>query len=376
MLSYTRLNLFVFILFTIFISIGIPEISFLLALFSSILIFLNRGISFIHLKVIVIPIFIVIIGLINSYKNPTSLLIKDLYYFLFPIVVFTYGFYYGKYFDIRTFLKHIVFISLLLSFIYLFKYIYSFNYVSNVGELKDVVGNPSFLIVVSFFCLVNAFRNKKLLFLKKFSRILSFLFFLVIILSQSRTFIILTLVFFLFGSGYLRFNKFFLKRSIIILISMASFLYLISLQNIDDRKTLVGKISTSFKEVQIENHDNAKDINSNWRGFESFIGLSQFQKGSSVEYFLGQGFGKSAPLGFVMPLGSSTFNSIPKFHNGYITILLKTGFLGIFLFLSFVYRISKPTSKFLIQSSHDFYFTHFLINGLIIFFIFLTFFIF
>ena len=170
------------------------------------------------------------------------------------------------------------------------------------------------------------------------------------IISLSRTFFIVIIILGMFSSGYIKLNKTFFKRGLLIslgFIVLTSFL--LNINNVD-RKTFIGKVTTSVQEIQPQNYSSKSDINENWRGFEAFIGLLQYSKGSTQELILGQGFGKSAPLGFTMPLGGSSFAEIPKFHNGYVTIILKTGILGILLLLLFYLKLFRSSLNY--QKSH------------------------
>lgn len=55
-----------------------------------------------------------------------------------------------------------------------------------------------------------------------------------------------------------------------------------------------------------------------------------------LEQLLGFGFGKTVSLeGYMVNLGGNDFQSISTFHNGYIFVLLKNGYMGLVLYVSF-----------------------------------------
>lgn len=72
------------------------------------------------------------------------------------------------------------------------------------------------------------------------------------------------------------------------------------------------------------------------RGYESYRGyLAYINDGTLKNHLFGYGFGKSASLGITIKLGEKEFKEIAIFHNGYINILLKTGLVGLIVFLSY-----------------------------------------
>lgn len=114
--------------------------------------------------------------------------------------------------------------------------------------------------------------------------------------------------------------------------------------------TLLGKFSYSLTEITVRNLSGAEEINNNWRGYEAFLGLSKYYEGNLAELLFGQGYGA-----IVSPphwlFSGDLFSEIPVFHNGYITILLKTGIVGLFLFFFFMYRVLKMSTKHLDTST-------------------------
>lgn len=147
------------------------------------------------------------------------------------------------------------------------------------------------------------------------------------------------------GYGVLQPNKFFtLKIMTLGLLLLAVYVALFAVES-NNRYSFLGKLQASAEEVTIANYASQEDINANWRGFESYLGWNQIKKGKIPQWIVGQGFGQSVPIGFEMTLGGSQLTSLPKFHNGFITILLKTGVLGIILYCIFFMRIIISSLK-------------------------------
>jgi hypothetical protein len=288
-------------------------------------------------KALFIPLSLIAIGLIYSFENQSLLITKDIFYFLSPILVFAFGQVFALHFTISEYIKYSIIISIFLGIVFLFNIDSSAKYES-ISELKEEQGMPSYFTILALSLCLISIRYKIFPLTNKLKIVILFLS-LIVLLAFSRTFILVLILLLLFGFNQLRFNKNFTFKFIAIsLVSTFSYLAILDVGT-TDRTTFIGKISTSIKEISFSNYSSNADINQNWRGFEAFKGLQQVEKGTVGQLFLGQGFGKTAPLGFFMPLGDGVFSEIPKFHNGYITILLKTGIVGIFLYLFFFLKI-------------------------------------
>ena len=127
--------------------------------------------------------------------------------------------------------------------------------------------------------------------------------------------------------------------------------------------TFVGKLSNSLNELQIVDFDNQFDISNNWRGFEAFLGIEKYFSGDFFQLLIGQGFGASVkvPNWAFSNWNDPSLEGLRNpniFHIGYVTILLKTGMMGLLLFVHF-------TSTFFAQGKlHGF--NNFLSQSLII----------
>jgi hypothetical protein len=97
--------------------------------------------------------------------------------------------------------------------------------------------------------------------------------------------------------------------------------------------SLMLKVTRSLVELFPQDAQSQTDLNLNWRGFESLMGLKAFLSGSDLQRIMGQGFGATVDLGLVMQLGGRDFDRIPVLHNGYVYLLVKTGFSGFALYL-------------------------------------------
>ncbi|MEJ2437362.1 MAG: hypothetical protein P8Y35_05085 [Sulfurovaceae bacterium] len=91
-----------------------------------------------------------------------------------------------------------------------------------------------------------------------------------------------------------------------------------------------------------------------WRGYETYHCYLAFKNDGGIKQkIFGYGFGKSANLGFEMKLAGNLFRKISVFHNGYMNILLKTGILGLLLYLLYWLLIIMSNHKFLLYGDNE-----------------------
>lgn len=126
--------------------------------------------------------------------------------------------------------------------------------------------------------------------------------------------------------------------------------------------TVIGKFTNSISEIAIRDMDDKKDIVSNWRGYEALLGIQKVAEGSIPEIIAGQGLGSYATTPYWI-FNGEILNELPIFHNGYITVLLKAGVVGLVIYLYFIYSLFRvgsfsdvPVEKILLASSGYFIF--------------------
>lgn len=169
-----------------------------------------------------------------------------------------------------------------------------------------------------------------------------------ILISFSRTFYILLLIVFLIT--YVKNH-----RSILIIywstVFCVSFIIFGSLfvnlkSQSSQGSTFQSKISHSLNEIIVRDYKSSFEIIHSWRGHEAFLGISKFYKGNFLEILFGQGFGTVVYTPkWIFGTEDNNLGVLPIFHNGYITILLKTGLVGLLLFFFFLYKLLKISSK-------------------------------
>lgn len=103
----------------------------------------------------------------------------------------------------------------------------------------------------------------------------------------------------------------------------------------------VLKIENTLVELSIKTDwSRYENIVQNWRGYEVFVALNQFNNFSLLQKIIGSGFGTLVPVKYTnlvgVPLGSG---GIILLHNGYYTLLVKTGIFGLLCYLMFFCKL-------------------------------------
>jgi hypothetical protein len=106
-----------------------------------------------------------------------------------------------------------------------------------------------------------------------------------------------------------------------------TFLYKIKIAPIEPFKT---KINTN----------DWKDFNDNYRSFENIITVRQVSSEGWFSVIFGKGLGSNIDLGRMVLSNDGEFiRYIPQLHNAYMTIFLKSGLVGVFFLLYFIYLL-------------------------------------
>jgi len=276
-----------------------------------------------------------IIGLIVGYENNTYLILKDFYYFTFPLIFLLCGIVLAYQLEIADFLRTIVLSGVVASLIVT---VISVTY-SGFGALVNpyaahyamgILGTP--VPAVSLACL---------LFTKKFDIKLYTSFWYKIFLGinmfgmymfASRSYFIVLVCFaFLLFANHIK--RVWAIPVIITLLVLFAFLPTgIFTEKSSD--TFLGKWVSSFSEISIGNYNTEQDINTRYRGYESFMAINGYLASDTKGLVFG-GLGKLVDLKTFVRLGVDTdYRYIPVLHNGWLYILVKTGAAGVLTYLA------------------------------------------
>lgn len=120
--------------------------------------------------------------------------------------------------------------------------------------------------------------------------------------------------------------------------------------SVQAKRSFIGKLARSADELSVQDYTNRKEINDNWRGYETSRGIDGWAEGGVFRQIFGKGFGAQVDLGLFQNLSTDSRGSvrfIPIFHNGYVYLLVKTGVVGVLLYLGallWMYRVGRRSA--------------------------------
>ena len=94
------------------------------------------------------------------------------------------------------------------------------------------------------------------------------------------------------------------------------------------------------------NKNNWKDFNDNYRSYENIMTMQQVSDDGTAAVILGKGLGSTIDLRTEVYLQTSMMRFIPFLHNGFMTVFLKSGLLGVLIYLftiAYFFRQKKST---------------------------------
>jgi hypothetical protein len=111
---------------------------------------------------------------------------------------------------------------------------------------------------------------------------------------------------------------------------MEAFLYKIKVAPIEPFKTKI-------------NRGDWKDFNDNYRSHENIITVRQVTHQGNYSTIFGEGLGSKVDLKQKIWLGDMELRYISILHNGFMTVFLKSGLLGVFFLLVSIFLLFKKT---------------------------------
>jgi len=276
----------------------------------------------------------------GSYDKSISIVMKDLWYFIKPILFILLGFSLRKYIYIENFSRIIFFIAVIAAAVYSLPIILSGDFFHlTPDQLRDKYGQGSYIFIFGLiFCRYARFKHKYI------SAILCIFLLCTIVLSSSRI-MLMFLAIFIVVSFFPRLPTFkFVQFSLVFFMVIAVIPNGHSRVDDGSRETFFDKIIFSLSEIRPQIYLSDMDIHERWRGYETYMALSQYRKGGFIEMSFGQGLGTVVPIDFAKRsrTGDQALFNLEWLHNGYMTILLKCGLFGVFsFFFAFYYYLNK-----------------------------------
>jgi hypothetical protein len=344
-----KINLYSFLYILCIVSSFFPnyEITFLIWL-TTVLLTIKKKYSITIFNFILLFLGILLIASISSlfYKYQTFSIVKDFTYLLKPILGLLVGYQIFDKFKSKSF---DVFINagLVLSTIHILLILFAFLKFHSVDMnlIRAEAGFFSDYEVYVFVVLL--FSDKFNIEIdKKRKTIFLFVIGFSIFMYLARTNFLQLAILVLGTKGYFVLTKKSLQVlgivSIGVLLSYGAIYYANPKRNGKGIEALLYKIKIAPEEAfktKINKND-WKDFNDNYRSFENIITVKQVTADGFRAVFFGKGIGSTLNIGQkIKTTDGSIIQYISIAHNGFMTIFMKSGLLGLLLLLAFLYLL-------------------------------------
>ncbi|WP_125718521.1 hypothetical protein [Flavobacterium ustbae] len=319
----------------------------------TLLVTVKRKYSVTIIKYSFIFLLILLVAVISTLFNRTTtfLIIRDFTYLIKPILGLLVGYQLCR-FSSKLGLKVIIFTGLAIAVMHLGMLLFAFVKFRtlSVNLLREYGGYFSdfeiYVLIILIF-----YKDFKL----EISKRLRILILLIVSVSSflylARTNLIQFIILYVGLKGYLILNKNSLKvlASVILatVIGYAAIVYINPKREGKGIQAFLYKIKIAPQEAFKTriNKDDWKDFNDNYRSFENIIAVKQVSDQGNRAILFGEGLGSTLNLGRkIWTNDHENVQYIPIAHNGFITVFLKSGILGVLLliiFLVLLYRQKK-----------------------------------
>lgn len=334
--------------------VGLPylnnyELTFAVWMFT-LLVTLKRTYSIHILKIVACFVAILGVAFVGTlFRNyPLYQVIRDITYLIKPIVGLLVGYQLVK-FNSQTAFKTIIYTGVIIALIHLTIIgitVLRFQSLS-VNLLREYGGYFSDYEIYVLIMLIFA-KDFNLEFSKKKLYALIFILGISSFLYLARTNMIQFAILFVGMKGYYKINRqsILVVSSVIIAVLIGysavlaynpkrngkgfeAFLYKVKIAPIEPFKTKINK-------------DDWKDFNDNYRSFENITTVKQVTHGGIGPVIYGKGLGATINLGRRVMSNDGTYvQQIAIVHNGYMTVFLKSGLIGVFFVFLSIYYISQ-----------------------------------
>lgn len=286
---------------------------------------------------------ILMIGILGGvfYGMPLPYLIRDASYYLGPLLFFAIGYQLRlaveETFLFRIFLFYVLWatLSTLGQTLQLFVSAQPVSFES----LRSVLLGMEMQVPLAFMLLsFQEVYGKKALLSKKWQLVAQILLLLRMVFSFSRTmYLMLGLCLIIFW--FCKPQRERLKVSSILYgcLSLLLVAVLIWWAPSSIKENFLHKLMQTFQEVSADTNWNIEtNIIQNWRGYETSVAQALFRQGSRFQQTFGFGFGQLIPVSHGELVGVSLEEGgITILHNGYYSMLIKVGVLGVGLYVTF-----------------------------------------
>lgn len=311
----------------------------------TLLVTVKRKYSFTIIQYNAIFLLILLIAIVSTFFNNTTpfLFIRDFTYLVKPILGLFVGYQLCR-FSSKLGLKVMVYTGLAIAIMHLLMILFAvieFRTLS-VNLLREHGGYFSdyeiYILIILIF-----YKNLKLEISKNQRLLLIVIIGLSSFLYLARTNLIQFIILYVGLKGYLTFNKRSLKVILLVLVAVivgyTAIVYINPKREGKGIQAFLYKIKIAPQEAfktKIDK-DDWKDFNDNYRSFENIITVKQVSANGNRAIIFGEGLGSTLNLGRKIWTNDHEYvQYIPIVHNGYMTVFLKSGLLGVSLLLIFL----------------------------------------
>jgi len=325
------------------------ELTFAVWIFT-IMLTIRNTYSFTLLKYISSFIAILVIAFASSffYEHNTYDAIRDVTYLIKPIIGFLVGYQLCRSHDIKPF-ETIIYTGVAIALVHLTIIFHSVLVykIINIHALRHRAGYFSDFEV---YALILALFHKQLNVVLSRQR-----FWLIVLILAFSSFLYLSRTNFIqFGILFIGLKGYFklTKKAIIVFSTFLAFtlvgytvIYNMNLsRNGKGLEALLFKIRNApiepFK-TKVDK-DDWQDFNDNYRSFENINTVRQVSNEGTSAIIFGKGLGATMDIGRLMPTNEGTFvRQQPILHNGFMTVFLKAGIVGVFFLILFTYDLCR-----------------------------------
>jgi hypothetical protein len=294
------------------------------------------------LVLMLLPGALVVLGMLGSSSHYLRDVLKDSWYYTFPMLAVFTGYILARSCkNAESILMTFVVAGAVLSVWHLAEFITHRELLQtgDLGELRDQIGSGFMLSSVSPMILYLASRSGVKLFDPR-TRAIPLAIYAVTLASVacafSRTMVISALVSFVAGLGWLTTKN---KRGMIVIGLLIGVLFGLNAVVPEDSSSFLGKFAQTREEISYTDFGTTADAIHHWRAYETLMATATYLGGNGIQKAVGMGFGQLVDIGIDVELGGTVMHEIPIFHNGYVYVLVKTGYVGLALFLVYLARL-------------------------------------
>lgn len=310
---------------------------------------LQRNYSYGIAKIVGCFLSILVIAIIVYFFKNYQLyfIIRDITYLLKPILGLIIGYQLCKK-NFRRGFQTIVYTGILIAIIHLTVLFLAvvIHHASTVNDLRLYGGYFSDFEVYALIILL--FHKKfELGFSSKRAQLFSGIIGFSVLMYLARTNFIQFVILFLALKGYLQINKksirIIFSTIIVLIIGYTTIYYSNPKRNGHGIEALFYKIKIApieaFK-TRI-NREDWKDFNDNYRSYENITTIGQMSEDGTATILFGKGIGSQVDLKQEVWLGDMQLRYISFLHNAFMTVFLKSGLTGIFIFITSIFLLFR-----------------------------------